>query len=117
MGRRRLWIATLLQAAVVALALFALPAARAVASTQQISIIEDETQVYGDPVGTFARARLLGADAMRVSVHWDWITPASNARKIPRHFNPADPASYPAANWGLWDAIVIDAQQAGIKID
>lgn len=117
MGRRRSWIGTLLRAAGVTLVLLTLPAARAVASTQQISIIEDETRVYADPVGTFARARLLGADAMRVSVHWDWITPASNAKKMPRHFNPGDPASYPAANWGLWDTIVIDAQQAGIKLD
>jgi hypothetical protein len=117
MGRPRTWILGLLQAGVIALVLFALPAGRAVASTQQMSIIEDETRVYADPVGTLARARLLGADAMRVSVHWDWITPASNARKMPRHFNPSDPAAYPAANWALWDAIVTDAQQAGIRID
>ncbi len=101
----------------LALVLFALPAGRAVASTQQVSIIEDETRLYADPVGTLARARLLGAGVMRVSVHWDWITPASNARKMPRGFNPSDPAAYPAANWGLWDTIVIDAKQAGIKID
>src|SRR5690349_5012203 len=93
------WIRALLKAAVLALVLFALPAGRAVASTQQVSIIEDETRLYADPVGTLARARLLGAGLMRVSVHWDWITPASNARKMPRGFNPSDPAAYPAANW------------------
>lgn len=117
MRRRSPWIRALLQAAVVALALSALPAAKAVASTRQISIIEDETRVYSDPIGTLARARLLGADVMRVSVHWDWITPASNARKMPRNFHPSDPASYPAPNWALWDAIVTSAQQAGIRID
>jgi hypothetical protein len=88
-----------------------------VASTQQISIIEDETHLYADPPGTLARARLLGADAMRVSVHWNSISPASNARKMPRNFNAADPAAYPAANWRLWDAIVVDAQQDGIRVD
>src|SRR5690349_7002275 len=114
---RRRWTRALLQAAVVALALFALPAAKAMASTQQISIIEDENRPFANPVDTFARARLLGADAMRVSVHWDLIAPAPNARKMPRGFNPSDPASYPARNWGLWDAVVSYAQQAGIKID
>jgi hypothetical protein len=117
MRRLRPWTGALLKAALVTLTLVALPTAKAVASTQQISIIEDETRVYADPAGTLARARLLGADAMRVSVHWNWITPASNAKKMPRHFNPSDPASYPAANWGLWDTIVTDAQQAGIRID
>jgi hypothetical protein len=113
----RPWIGALLAAAVVALVLFALPAGRAVGSTQQISIIEDETQLFANPVGALARARLLGADAMRVSVHWNAIAPAPNARKVPRHFNAADPAAYPASNWGLWDAIVSYAQQAGIRLD
>jgi hypothetical protein len=107
----------LLQAAVGALVLIALPAGRAVASTQQMSIIEDETRLYLDPAGTLARARLLGADAMRVSVHWNSISPSPNARKMPRHFNPADPAAYPARNWALWDEIVLDAQRAGIRLD
>jgi hypothetical protein len=117
MRRPRPWIRALLQAAVVALVLIALPAARAVASTQQMSIIEDETRLYADPAGTLARARLLGADAMRVSVHWNAIAPAPNARKMPRHFNAADPAAYPARNWGLWDAIVVYAQRTGIRLD
>ena len=113
----RLWIRALLPAAVVALVLFALPAGRAAASTRQISMIEDETQLFADPPYALARARLLGAEVMRVSVHWNSISPAPNARKMPRHFNPADPAAYPARNWGLWDAVVVYAKQAGISLD
>jgi hypothetical protein len=117
MGRSRRWRGKLLQATVLAFVLIALPAGPAVASTQQMSIIEDETHLYANPPAALARARLLGADAMRVSVHWNWISPAPNARKIPRNFNAADPAAYPAANWRLWDGIVVAAQQAGIRLD
>jgi hypothetical protein len=117
MRRGRRWIQVLGAAAVAALVLVALPAGRAVASSQQISIIEDETQLYSNPPAALGRARLLGADAMRVSVHWNAIAPAPNARKMPRHFDAGDPAAYSAAKWQLWDAIVIDAQHAGIRLD
>lgn len=117
MMRGRRWIRSLGGAAVAALVLVALPAGRAVASSQQLSIIEDETQVYFNPFGALARARLLGADAMRVSVHWNAIAPSPNARKAPRQFNAGDPAAYPAAKWQLWDTIVMDAKQAGIRLD
>jgi hypothetical protein len=115
--RGRQWIRSLGAAAVAALVLVALPAGRAMASSQQMSIIEDETQVYANPFGALARARLLGAHAMRVSVHWNAIAPAPNARKAPRHFNAGDPAAYPAGKWQLWDTIVMDAKQAGIRLD
>src|SRR5947209_15883333 len=103
--------------ALLALMVIAVSAGHAMASSQQASIIQDDPRLDVDPAGTFARARLLGADAMRVTVPWDWITPASNAKKMPRHFNPSDPGSYPAANWGLWDTIVTDAHHAGIRLD
>jgi hypothetical protein len=115
--RGRRWIQALGAAVAASLVLVALPAGRAVGSSQQMSIIEDETQLYANPIGALARARVLGADAMRVSVHWNWISPAPNARKMPRHFDAGDPAAYSAAKWQLWDAIVIDAKEAGIRID
>src|SRR5438067_2057772 len=98
-SRRRVMV--LLRIVVLALALIAVPAGRSLASQQQISIIQDDPRLGSDPTGTLARARLLGADAIRVSVHWNWIAPAPNARKMPRHFNPADPAAYPGMNWRL----------------
>ena len=117
MRRYRPRVAGLLAAAVLAAVLVAIPAGRAVASTQQMSIIQDDARLDADPAGTLARARLLGADAMRVSVHWNWIAPGANARKMPRHFNATNPSAYPAKNWGLWDAIVTDAHNDGIRVD
>jgi hypothetical protein len=107
----------LLRVAVLAVALIAIPAGRAVASSSQTSIIEDDPRLYADPAGTLARARLLGAQVIRVSVHWNWITPAGNARKMPRHFNGADPGAYPAGRWQLWDTIVADAHRDGLRVD
>ena len=117
MRPRRPYVAILLRAAVLALALLALPAARALASSQQISIIEDDARVDANPPATLARARLLGANMVRVSVYWNAIAPAPKAKTMPRGFNAADPAAYPAINWGLWDSIVVAAHQNGMKVD
>jgi hypothetical protein len=113
----RLGIRTLLGVVLTATALIALPAARALASSGQISIIQDDARIDRDPAGTLARARLLGADVMRVSVYWDWIAPNSAAKKMPRHFNPSDPSSYSQVAWRLWDNIVLDAHADGIRVD
>jgi hypothetical protein len=117
MARSRPSLATLLRVALLAALLIAIPAGRAAASSQQTSIIQDDTRLDADPVGTLARARLLGADVIRVSVHWNWITPSPNAKKAPHKFNASDPGAYPAVNWRLWDEIVTTAHDDGIRVD
>jgi hypothetical protein len=117
MKRCRPAIAALLRAALLALVLIAVPATRALASSGQISIIQDDARLDHDPAGTLARARILGADVMRVSVYWDYIAPAAGSAKMPRNFNAADPSSYSQINWRLWDNIVLDAHQDGIRLD
>jgi hypothetical protein len=108
-------------AATLALALGAilvmLPATQARASTGQISIFQDDPRLDKDPAATLARMRLLGAQVVRVSVPWYYIAPNSNSARAPSGFNAADPAAYPTLNWELWDAIVVDAAQDGIKLD
>ncbi|MBV9683662.1 MAG: hypothetical protein JO046_17865 [Solirubrobacterales bacterium] len=107
----------LLRAVALALIVLAIPAARASASTQQISMIQDDVRLDADPAGTLARMRLLGADAVRVSVHWDSIAPAAGAKGAPRGFNASDPAAYPSRNWRLWDEIVTIAHRDGIRVN
>jgi hypothetical protein len=116
-GRTGPRVAAILAAALLSSLLLALPAGRALASAGQMSMIQDDARLDTDPAGTLARARLLGADAIRVSVHWNWISPAPNALKMPRHFNAGDPAAYPAKSWRLWDAIVTTAHNDGIRVD
>ena len=93
-------------AAGVAVVLFAAPA---LASTGQVSVIEDDTHLEANPAATLERMRLLGADVVRVSVPWQMIAPAPSSARAPFGFDAADPAAYPAAGWGLWDEIVTDA--------
>jgi hypothetical protein len=99
------------------MALTLLPGARAFASAGQQAMLEDDVSLLSDPSGTLARMRLLGVQRVRVAVHWYYIAPASHAKRAPRHFDAADPASYPAANWVIWDQIVRDAQLDGIALD
>jgi hypothetical protein len=94
-----------------------LPAAPARASSTQISILQDDPRLDVDPGATLARARVLGAQAVRVLVYWYSIAPAPGSRKAPPGFNASDPAAYPAANWKLWDTIVTNAKADGIRVD
>jgi len=98
--------------------LLALPAcSAAVAAPSQQAMLEDDVQLMANPAGTLEQLRLLGIQRVRVTVRWYYIAPAPNSRHMPRHFNPGDPASYPAANWAVWDQIVRDAAADGIGLD
>jgi hypothetical protein len=115
-GMRR-WTTPVMLAAALAATLLTIPVTRARASTSQISIFQDDARLDSDPAGTLARMRLLGAQAVRVSVPWYTIAPASTSQHPPRRFNAADPAAYPARNWALWDKIATDAHKDGIVVD
>jgi len=109
--------AALLLGTVVAAAAILTGAAPARASSTQVSMIEDDVHLEADPAGTLERMRALGADVVRVSMPWDAIAPAPGAGHPPEGFNPSDPASYPAANWRLWDEIVVDARRDALTVD
>jgi hypothetical protein len=115
-GLRRLTIAAMLAGSLAA-AFGAITATQARASGSQISIFQDDPRLDKDPVATLARMRLLGAQVVRVSVPWYYIAPARNAAHPPAGFNAANPASYPAGAWSLWDAIVSIAHNDGITVD
>jgi hypothetical protein len=97
--------------------LLALPASRSLAANTQQAMLEDDIQLMDNPVGTLEQLRLLGVQRIRVAVRWSYIAPSPNSSRPPRNFNASDPASYPAANWGIWDEIVSEAQQEGIGLD
>ncbi len=88
----------------------ALNASPALASGTQQSIIQDDSQLKADPVGTMQIFRNLGVDKIRVNLTWDTI--ATNKKPA----NGANPASYPAANWAPYDNIVRYAQADGIQV-
>jgi hypothetical protein len=114
---RRSTAALLLGFVVLMAALVVVPASVALASSTQISVMEDDEHLQADPAGTLERMRALGADVVRVSMPWQMIAPAPRSVHAPRRFVRSDPAAYPAANWSLWDAIVTDARRDGITVD
>ena len=65
------------------------------------------------PGPTLQTLRELGVGVVRVTLAWNTVAPA----KRPSGFNPVLPASYPAANWSIYDQIVRDAHADGIAVD
>jgi hypothetical protein len=107
----------LLRALLLAAALIVVPAAKAGASAGQQAMLEDDVSLMVDPAGTLTKLRMLGVHRVRLAVRWYYIAPSAHSKRPPSHFNAADPAAYPAANWQIWDQIVRDAQQQGIALD
>jgi hypothetical protein len=96
-----------------------LPSAR---SAPLLSIFEAEAPLYGDPPGTLATLRALGADTVRVYVPWRGsgfapMAPDPSAARPPAHFDGANPAAYPEASWSSLDTIIRDAARAGLHVD
>jgi hypothetical protein len=114
---RRPAAALLFRSAVLAVAFILIPAAAALGSSTQLSVLEDDTHLQADPAGTLEQMRALGADVVRVSMAWQMIAPDPNSTRAPRGFDASDPAAYPESNWKVWDAIVTDAQRDGITVD
>ncbi len=114
---RRRTLALLLGPVAVVAAVTLMPAAQALASPTQVSVIEEDAHLYADPGGTLEQMRALGADVVRVSMPWQAIAPGPTSTHVPRNFDASDPAAYPAANWTLWDTIVTDARRDGITVD
>ncbi len=99
----------LLRVLLLAAAIMLIPASAALASHSQVSVFEDDVNLQIDPTATLTQMRLLGANQVRVAVRWQLVAPRPLSRKRPKHFNAANPADYPAASWGIYDAIVTQA--------
>jgi hypothetical protein len=114
------WLLALTCAGVASLgialgAIAALAPGSANASRTQVAILEDDTRLLADPAGTLQEMRHLGVGMVRVLVRWSSIAPDPASRTMPQ-FNAADPNAYPAASWASLDAVVLDAQAAGIQV-
>jgi hypothetical protein len=94
-----------------------LHASPAAASTSQEALFQDDAQLRANPVGTLQTLRELGVSRVRVGLYWSEIAPKASSRHRPKSFNAADPASYPAGNWAIYDTIVNQAQADGLGLD
>ncbi len=86
------------------------------ASTTQVAIVEDDTRMLSDPVGTLAAFRKLGARVVRMNLTWSSVAPDPRSKKRPS-FNATVPGAYPAKGWAPFDNIDIAAKKAGIAVD
>ncbi len=88
------------------------PAGSALASSQQVSVFEDDGHLQANPEATLATLRSLGVGVIRVSVPWARIAPAS----LPAGFRPTNPGD-PNYNWAIFDRIDRAARANGITAD
>lgn len=93
----------------------AAPPARAASSLQ--AMFEDDDMLTADPAGTLEKFRMLGVQTIRLSIRWQDIAPNPRSRRVPAHFNGADPAAYPASRWATLDGMVRAAAGSGIALD
>jgi Cellulase (glycosyl hydrolase family 5) len=104
-------------AVLVAVLAAAMVPGRAAGDQTQVSILEDDPLMLSSPQSTLLRVRQLGAGAVRMMMAWDSIAPSTDSFRRPAHFDPADPADYPATSWRPYDAAIEDAQADGITVD
>jgi hypothetical protein len=107
-------------AIVGALAVAALPAGAARASTTQESIFEANAQLLQSSPevreATLNEIQGLGADTIRALVQWRHIAPQSFARTRPPGFNGNHPSAYPAGNWAALDGLLLSARARGLRV-
>lgn len=94
--------------------LAAVPAA-ASASSSQIAIIQDGSDLYNAPAA-FAQFRALGATTVRVIVPWATIAPDYSATHKP-NFDATNPNAYPQGSWAPYDNLVVAAQRYHLTVD
>jgi hypothetical protein len=89
----------------------------ALGSRRQLAMFEDDTQLLSQPEATLDTFRQLGVGVVRVAVQWSKVAPRATSSHRPAGFNASDPASYPAANWSSYDAVVRDAAARAMQVD
>ncbi len=114
MRRKTAIIVLLCLTAAAGVALAALPGA-AMASSRQIALFQDDTQLLQR--GPFVRdrtldeLRALGVDAIKFQL--DWNAAAPGGRRRPAGFNGRDPSQY---DWSVYDGLVSAAQARGFAV-
>jgi hypothetical protein len=81
------------------------------------TIFTEGSAILSDPSGEIATLHALGVDRVRVSFAWDAIAPDGKSRHEPAHFDAADPAAYPVANWAPYDTLVRDLRKDHMGLD
>jgi len=95
----------------------AFTAASAQASTNEATILQDDSHVLSDPVGTLATLRSIGVTEVRIFIPWGALTPNLHSRRRPGGFDASNPGAYSLTDWAPYDAAVRAASADGIGVD
>jgi hypothetical protein len=106
----------LLTALALAALVPAILASSALASTNQVTLMQDDLQVASNTTATLQTMRSLGVTLVKVGVDWNAIAPDPKSTHAPSHFSASNPASYPAANWAVLDNVVRTAAADGLQV-
>jgi beta-glucosidase/6-phospho-beta-glucosidase/beta-galactosidase len=82
----------------IAMLAAALAAPAADASTRQLTVMQDDSQVRGRTTATLNEFDRLGVDIVKVNLYWDEVAP--NRRRKPSGFDGANPSDYDWSNYG-----------------
>src|SRR5437588_5516275 len=114
---RRLSVAVRALALAAAASMLAWPAPNAVASHNQISILQEDPGLGGvNPDATLAKLRALGVQQIRFPARWVYIAPNPNSYTVPRGFNQANPSTK-FYNFTQLDTVVREAAKFGLTVD
>ncbi len=101
--------------AILAAAAFLVPAGVAHATSNQISILEDDAGMMTNPAGTLAQLRQIGVEQIRIAMRWQLVAPSAYSTHEPKGFNARNPAAR-GYNFRVFDALVRDAADSGITL-
>jgi hypothetical protein len=100
--------------ALLAAALFAVPAAQA--STSQESIIQDDAVfLNGHPGQQLDQVKGLGATTIHSLVFWNHVAPKPNSTRRPSG-DLSNPNTYADSAWAPYDALLREAQARGFQV-
>jgi hypothetical protein len=93
------------------------PAAQTPTRTRPMeTIFEAQSELFQNPGPTLDLLKRLGVDRVKLFMPWSYLAPDPLSHTRP-NFDAASPAAYPAANWGIFDAIISDATARHIGLD
>ncbi|HEV7846457.1 MAG TPA: hypothetical protein VGO83_09395 [Thermoleophilaceae bacterium] len=90
--------------------LSAVAAPAASASGGQLLVMQDNSRMLGQPDATAAEFRSLGADVVKIQIHWADVAPVGRSK--PSGFDASDPSSY---HWNTYPGAVNAVIAAGMR--
>ena len=99
-----------------ALAVFAMAAPSAFASTTQVSIVQDNNNLLANPPQFLQRLKSMGVTEVKFAVYWNQYVPSAKSTKAPAGFKASSASAYSAAMFKSLDTIDVDAAKDGITL-